>query len=242
MEGMTRFWVGILVAAFMLSGLAGRASAQEADALDAALDAHWNTQEVPAVEGECAVGRGRRVEMALSFGFQPDDDYANIFPLMLDAVYHITPEWGAGLRVSIDAMHSDTELRSFMVKKQPVLDVKMLYEDQLVDIAVMGTYRPAYGKWTFGTNNLGVFDVGVLAGLGVAVVDAPDSARTKRETAAHFEGLLGLDARVFFLDWLALRLEASLRLYQGRTQFMAPAFIGLGVSFFVPVGAGEGEE
>ncbi len=211
--------------------------AQSSDALDRALDARWNTQDVPAVEGDIRFVTDHTVEIALSLGYQPNDDYANIVPIMLDVVYHIDASWSVGLRGSVLAAHADTELKRFLTKHQPTLDVEMLYEDQLGDLTVMAAYHPLYGKWTAGTTNLGAFDWGVFVGMGAVFVDAPNEALTKREKTAHFEGLLGMDAHVFFLDWLALRIEASIRLYQGTNRFMAPCFLGVGVSFFIPTGS-----
>ena len=233
-----------LVCAAVLSMFAavGVAFAQEESALDRALDARWNTQEVPAVEGNVRFVTARTMAFSLSFGYQPNDDYANIFPIMIDVFYHIDESWAVGLRGSLFMAHSDSRLKRFLEDHQPTLDVEMIYEGQLGDVEVLASYRPLYGKWTAGVTNLGAFDWGIFAGLGAVVVDAPNAGRTERETTAHFEGVLGMDAHVFFYDWLALRLEASLRLYQGTDRFLAPCFLGVGVSFYLPVGTSEGEE
>ncbi len=230
-----------LVLAASLAWNAPNATAQDNNALDAALDARWNTADVPAVEGNLRFVTEKTVELGVSFGYQPNDDYANVFPILLDAIYHINSDWGVGVRGSILVAHSDTELKTFLDDHQPGLDSRMLYEDQLGDIAVMGTYRPLYGKWTAGATNLGRFDWGILAGLGAVFVDAPNKARSAREKTAHFEGILGMDAHIFFKDWLALRLEASLRLYEGTDRFMVPCFLGVGLSFMVPTLAEEVE-
>lgn len=231
----------ITLLAVLLALSSGVAHAQDASPLDEALQARWNTAEVPAVEGKLAFASDKKVELALSFGYQPNDDYANVFPILFDALYHINAEWGVGLRGSVLAAHSDTALKKFLDEHQPTLDTKLLYESQGGDLTVMATYRPVYGKWTAGVTNLGAFDWGLIAGLGAVFVKAPNASRTKLEQTAHFEGVLGMDAHVFFLDWLALRLEASIRLYQGTDRFMAPCFLGIGVSFYVPTSAGEDE-
>ena len=217
----------------------GNAFAQDTSALDEALEARWNTQEVPAVEGKIAFTHAGKLEFGLSIGYQPNDDYANIFPINIDVMYHIDEFWVVGMRGSLLMAHSDTKLKKFLEEQQPTLDTSMLYEDQLGDIAVMASYQPAYGKWTAGTNGLGAFDWGLLAGLGVAIVDAPDHKKMARKKTAHFEGVLGMNAHVFFTPWVALSLEASIRLYQGTDRFMAPCFLGLGVSFYAPVASSE---
>ena len=229
--------VALLIACSCLCGTA--AFAQDTSALDEALQARWNTQEVPAVEGKIAFTHAGKLEFGLSFGYQPNDDYANIFPIQFDVMYHIDEYWGVGLRGSLLMAHSDTKLKKFLEEQQPTLDASMLYEDQLGDIVVMAAYQPAYGKWTFGTDGLGAFDWGLFAGIGVAIVDAPDHAKLARKKTAHFEGLLGMNAHVFFFFFVALSLEASVRLYQGTDRFMAPCFLGLGVSFYVPVASPE---
>jgi hypothetical protein len=213
----------------------GVALAQDVTALNRALDARWQTQNVPAVEGQIAFTHAGKLEFGVLFGYQPNDDYANVFPFTFDVMYHMDEFWRVGLRGFILMAHTDTKLKRFLEDHQPTLDASLLYEGQLGDILAVASYQPAYGKWTAGTSGLGAFDWGLMAGLGAVIVDAPNKEKMKREKKAHFEGLLGLQAHVFFTTWVALSLEASIRLYQGTDRFMAPCFLGLGISFYAPV-------
>ena len=240
--GMLKKWHVTCLLALMTMGMlwgGSTASAQDASALDAVLHARWNTQEVVAVEGKIAFRHAKKLEFGLSLGYLPNDDYANIFPILLDVAYHIDEFWAVGLRGSLLMAHGDTKLKRFLQDHQPNLDVSMLYEEQLGDVTFMAAWHPAYGKWTAGLNGLGAFDWGLLAGLGVVIVDAPDKTKMARKKTAHFEGVLGTDAHFFFAPWVALRFEASIRLYQGTERFMAPCFLGLGVSFYVSAASPE---
>ncbi len=138
------------------------------------------------------------------------------------------------LRSSVLAIHTDSTLARFMTDHQSSVDIRYLSDEQIVDFSLMATFHPAYCKWTFGTTNLGHFDWGIFAGIGAVVSKTPNKQRTERHTAGHAQGILGTDFHLFFLDWLALRLEASMRFYKIPHQWMVPCSFTAGVSFFLP--------
>ena len=211
-----------------------KAFAQETDALDADLDAHWSTQNIPAQSGQQAFTTAHRFELALSLGYLANDDYYNYVPVTLDVHYRFNEFLGLMLRSTILAIHTDTTLSRFMADHQTAIDVQYLSDEQIADVSLMATFHPAYGKWTFDTTNLGYFDWGIFAGIGAVISKTPNDARTERKKTGHAEGILGTDFHFFFLDWLALRLEASMRFYKTPHQWLVPCSFTAGVSFFLP--------
>lgn len=205
-----------------------------ADALDDDLEAQWSTHDIPAVTGAPCFTTAKRFELALNLGIVPTDDYYNYFPLFLDVHYRFTEMWGLAFRASLLMMHTDTTLSDFIDRHQSSISTDMLGDEQKGDLALMATFHPVYGKTTVETANLGRFDWGVFAGIGVVFSESANAQRTKRDVAAHAEGILGTDAHIFFLDWLALRLEASLRFYHAPTQWVVPCTLSVGVSFLLP--------
>ena len=205
-----------------------------ADALDDDLDEVWTTRDIPAHSGAQLFPTARRFELTLNIGYVPTDDYYNYFPLSMDVHYRFTQMWGLMLRGSLLMLHTTTSLGDFIDEHQSTMDVKYLGDEQRGDISLMATFHPVYGKSTFDTMNLAGFDWGIFAGIGVVVSNSVNHARTEISTQAHAEGVFGTDFHVFFLNWLALRLEASLRFYHAPTQWVVPCSLSVGVSFFLP--------
>lgn len=222
----------IMMAAFVMS-LAFTSHAQ-ANALDDDLNAQWTTQNIPAHLGKQVFTTARRFELAFNFGIIPTDDYYNYFPISLDVNYRFTEMWGLGVRGSLLMLHVDTTLSKFMSEHQNSIDVQLLGDEQLGDVALLATFHPVYGKSTVETANLGRFDWGLFAGIGAVFSNAANAERTARGLATQIQGIVGTDAHVFFLDWLALRLEASLRFYKAPSRWYVPCTFSVGVSFFMP--------
>lgn len=220
----------IMAACILCTG----ASCAFADPIDDDLDAQWTTRDLPAYDGTPVVSAARRFELALNIGYVPTDDYYNYFPIALDIHGRITDMWGVMLRGSLLMLHADTTLRRFMDSHQNAITTALLADEQLGDVTVMATFHPVYGKATVETSNLLHFDWGIFAGLGAVIARSPNSTHTETAVAAYAEGIFGTDMHIFFLDWLALRLEASLRFYKGSTQWYVPCTLSVGVSFFLP--------
>ncbi|MBQ9243686.1 MAG: hypothetical protein IJ165_10790 [Proteobacteria bacterium] len=220
----------LLTACLLCTG----ASAALADQLDDDLDTQWTTRDLPALDGTTVISAARRFELALNIGYVPTDDYYNYFPISLDVHCRITDMWGVMLRGSMLMLHSDTTLRRFMDDHQSSIQTSLLADEQLGDVTAMATFHPVYGKATLETANLLRFDWGIFAGLGAVIARSPNSAHSETSVAAYAEGIFGTDMHIFFLDWLALRLEASLRFYKGSTQWYVPCTLSVGVSFLLP--------
>jgi len=211
-----------------------QACAQDSDALDRDLEEQWTTRDLPAQTGDKVFPAQNRIELALSLGYLATDEYYNYVPIVLDVHYRFDEILGLMFKTSLLAIHADTALSRFMAGHQSAIDVKYLDDEQIIDFALAATFHPVYGKWTVETTNLGYFDWGVFAGIGVVVAKTPDKSRTSRDTTGHAEGILGTDFHFFFLDWLALKLEASLRFYHTPNQWLVPCTFTAGVSFFLP--------
>lgn len=214
-----------------------------ADAIDNDLNAQWSRQNVPAYVGQQVFSAANRFELALNVGVVPNDDFYTYFPIALDVHYRFTPSWGLMLRGSLLMAHVDSSLSKFMDAHQSAIASEMLADEQKGDITLVATFHPVYGKWTLSpaNANLGRFDWGIFAGIGVVFSDSVNDSRTQRDLAAHVQGAFGMDAHFFFLDWLALHLEAGLRFYKAPSQWMVPCHLSVGVSFFLPSIGGNDE-
>ena len=214
--------------------LMGWTNQAHADAIDDDLDTQWTTQNIPAHIGQQVFTTANRFEIALNLGISLNDDYYNYFPITLDVNYRFTEMWGLGLRGSLLMIHSDTTLHDFMSQHQSTMDAQMLGDEQRGDLAILATFHPVYGKSTVETFNLARFDWGIFAGVGVVFSNAVNAERTQKEMTTQAQGIIGTDAHIFFLDWIALRLEASLRFYKAPTRWYVPCTFSVGVSFFLP--------
>ena len=205
-----------------------------ADEIDDDLAAQWTTQSVPAQMGERQFTTAHRFELGLNIGVVLTDDYYTYFPMEFDAGYRFTEMWGVRLRGSILMIHADSALSDFMDANQSSVAAQMLSDEQRGDIYAVATFHPFYGKWTAGTQNLGHFDWGISAGVGAVFSKTPNKSLTKRDLSAYAEGVFATDAHFFLLSWLALRIEAALRFYKTPQQWVVPASLSIGVSFFLP--------
>ncbi|MCL2326130.1 MAG: hypothetical protein FWC40_06525 [Proteobacteria bacterium] len=209
------------------------------NSLDERLERHWTTQPVPALTSAPLFQKAGQFQIGLSFGYVPNDAYHNYFPFMLDLHYHLTQEWVLGLRGSMLLARSDTSLSRFLTSHQPTLDIRQLGDTQLGDVFFLASYRPLYGKWAMQTTHLGHFDWGVFLGIGSIIAQSPNAMRTSTQTKARVAGIVGMDAHLSLTSWLALRLEASMRMYQAHQGFLLPCTLALGVSFFFPQAAND---
>lgn len=205
-----------------------------ADAIDDDLNARWTTQNIPAQSGKRVFSASDRFETSLIFGVVVTDDYYTYFPLGIDVGYRFGEMWGISLRGTLLMIHADTALSDFMDKHQSGLAREMLSDEQRGEIYAAAAFHPIFGKWTAGAQNLGRFDWGISAGVGAVFSKTPNSDYSKRELRAYAEGIFGTDAHFFILPWLALRLEATLRFYKTPRQWVVPAALAVGVSFFLP--------
>lgn len=205
-----------------------------ADAIDDDLNEVWTTRNIPAQTGTPVFSAANRFELALNFGIIPTDDYYNYFPISLDVHYRFTPIWGAMIRGTLLMAHTGTTLSDFMDKHQDTIENKMLGDEQRGDLELLATFHPVYGKSTVEAFNLAHFDWGIFAGVGMVFSNSANKSHTATDLKTHAQGIFGTDAHIFFLDWLALRLEASLRFYHAPTQWLVPCTFSVGVSFFLP--------
>ncbi len=222
------------LAALFVFGHQTPAFADDSDALDRDLAEQWSTRDIPAQTGNRVFTSAGRFELGLNIGYLATDDYYNYVPIELNLHYRFTEYWGLMLRSSLLMINGTTTLADFLDHHQTTISAKMLGDEQIVDFSLTGTFHPVYGKWTAETTNLGRFDWGIYAGIGLVVSKSANKSRTKRETMTHAEGIFGTDFHFFVLSWLAVRLDASLRFYHAPTQWVVPCTITAGVSFFMP--------
>ena len=208
--------------------------ADDSDALDRDLAEQWSTHDIPAQTGNQVFTAAGRFELGFSIGYLATDDYYNYVPIELNIHYRFDEYWGLMLRSTLLMVHGTTTLADFVDSHQSTIKAKMLGDEQIVDFSLTGTFHPVYGKWTAETANLGRFDWGIYAGIGLVLSYSADKSYQKREIQPHAEGIFGTDMHFFVLKWLAIRLDASLRFYHAPTQWVVPCSITAGLSFFMP--------
>lgn len=116
---------------------------------------------------------------------------------------------------------------------------------------VEGAWSPVYGKLDFFSEQVGHFDLSLLAGVDWInyrkVLSSTDVAGGETPPAAStLGGHLGVGARFFFSEWIAARLEFKDYVYQVRVpnwqegggakkDLQHQLFTEVGISFFFPL-------
>ncbi len=231
---------GLIVALLWLAGASGAAMGQEK--VESDFERYWaGSRDLPVISGGKLFDTARRFELGIYGGILPNDNFYNYFPIGILSGYRFNHTWGVELQAAYLGLKSDTELATFLVERGAGIrkDVD-LGDSQVARIDVVGTFSPLYGKWSFQTYKLSHFELFLLLGAGVVIVEEPEikSGNLDPEPdpvlAVHPEGVIGAGFRFFILDWMALRLDARWYLYPAFDGVSAPAKITLGLSFFTP--------
>lgn len=206
------------------------------DALSADIEPYWETTPAPALPQTPLFSVARRFEIAIQIGYVPNDDFYNYFPAQLGLAYHFNEFWALELQASTLYLRKTTQLYDFLERNsQNPIDVEKISDEQLARFDLVAVLHPFYGKWAYDGHHIGHFNFAFYAGLG-AVLTRENNAENSAERAitAHVEGEIGVAFEAFFLDWLALRIDGAINLYDGYDHFRVPCRISVGVSFYPP--------
>jgi outer membrane beta-barrel protein len=233
------------LAALLASALPRPAAAQtKADAF---------AGKIPPVSGQLYVKRGR-FELTPTGNLSLNDAFFSKYFAGVKLGYHFTESLALSAHATA-GMTSKTG--SAVVCPQnsgcrPATD-EMMFQvpGRIRGIAGLeAAWSPIYGKLNVFAERVAHFDLSLLAGADAILHDevlssneAPVAVAAGREpdTVVAYGGHVGLGARLFLAEWIALRLEVKDYVYavdvpnNGGTDLQNQIFTELGVSFFLPL-------
>ncbi len=199
-----------------------------------------------------------RLEVTLSGNLSVNDAFYNKYFGGLKLGYHFTESISAGAFFAggVNTKAGSAQVCPSNQGCHPASRVQMFQVPGNIQYiaGVEGAWTPVYGKLSFFSERVGHFDLGLVAGASwinyqkaVAQTEAEDldAAGKHPPLASTIGGHAGIGARVFFSEWMALRLEFRDYVYsvsvpnwqengRAKRDLQNQLFAELGVSFFLP--------
>lgn len=208
--------------------------------------------KIPPVSGQLYRKAGR-VEATLTGNLSLNDAFFSKYFGGLKLGYHLTESFSISAH-GAGGLARETGSTVLCPTSEPCRDASELQLNQvpgkiewLAGLEV--AWSPVYGKLNVLSEQVAHFDLSILAGadyiahrqvLGREAALALDAAGGEPSTETAIGGHVGLGARLFLTEWMALRLEVKDYLYQadvpnnGGKTLQNQLFTELGLSFFVP--------
>ncbi len=244
MNGRKIIGQAIIVAVIGLVASSG-AFAQESGLMDKYLDKYWGQKRAVKVIQKRLFQKDGRHELGVFFGTIPNDEFMMYYPTGLRYNYYFSEDLGMeifgeyliGQQSDLSDFLADPEV--FNVQIQTHLPQKLMWTAGLE-----GLWSPVHGKVGMFTSKLFHFDLHLALGVGAIgtevrtrdigkLEEGESSRKHKVDVAAN----VGAGVRMFFLDWLAVRLEYRHFFYaaddEGGGGLSYPAEISLGAAFFL---------
>jgi len=225
--------IGILVlAAFAFN--AAPVFAEETSQLDTYLDKYWGEKRKVKVIQKRLFQKQGRIALTPHFGVIPNDEFFNYVPLGLRAAYFFSEDIGLELWGQyIFSMKSDLEEflnNEFFIKTTTP-------QVLLWNSGINGLWSPIHGKVGIFTKKLCHFDFHFAFGAGAVGT----TVRTRKEGGAEksrvdVAGNVGVGARMYVVDWGAVRVEYRHFFYAATKEIGGvsfPAEITFGFDFFL---------
>jgi outer membrane beta-barrel protein len=210
--------------------------------------------KIPPVSGQL-FRTGGRLELTLSGAMSLNDAFFTKYFGSAKATYHFNESWSAGAAASGGTAvasgssvlcSSNTGCENAADKQLWQVPGRMLY----VVGAELG-WTPVYAKLNILSEHVGHFDLTILAGPDLIfhekILSSADAEKLAQEggspgSESTFGGHVGIAARFFLSQWVALRLEFKDYIYgvtvpnnpSVGTDIQNQLFTELGVSFFFP--------
>jgi outer membrane beta-barrel protein len=204
--------------------------------------------KIPPVSGQLYQKAGR-FELTATANLSLNDAFYSKYFGGLKATYHFTDHWAAGLHaaggtavstnsaVVCSPSQGCSDATSTMLKQVPG---RMRYI-----VGAEGAWAPVYGKLNVFSEQVGHFDLSILAGpdlIGYDEILAKEVAATQSPAVlTALGGHVGLGVRIFFTPSVAARLEIKDYLYSVNVpnggigkDLQSQLFAELGVSMFFP--------
>jgi outer membrane beta-barrel protein len=210
--------------------------------------------KIPPVSGQL-FRTGGRLELTLGGAMSLNDAFFTKYFGSAKATYHFNEFWSLGAGASAGT----TVQSGSSVLCTSTGGCTNAGEQQLQQVpgrihmilGLEGAWTPVYGKLNVLSEQVGHFDLSILAGPDLIfhdkIVSAADAAVLAANggspgTESTFGGHFGLAARIFFAQWVALRLEVKDYVYGVKvpnnaamgTDVQNQLFAELGFSFFLP--------
>jgi outer membrane beta-barrel protein len=228
-----------LAAALACAALPSRAAAQsKADAF---------AGKIPPVSGQLYRKAGR-IEVTPTGNLSLNDAFFTKYFLGLKVGYHFTESLStavhaasgaavhSGSAVTCSASKGCVDATDVMLRQVPGR-IRWLAGAEMA-------WAPVYGKLNVLSEQVAHFDLSVFAGPDLIAYDevlAKDAAASQPGVATSFGGHVGIGARLFVAQWIALRLEVKDYVYAVNVPNAGPGsdwqnqlFAELGLSFFLP--------
>ncbi len=204
--------------------------------------------KIPPVSGQLYRKTGR-VELTPTFNMSLNDAFYTKYFGGLKATYHFDEHWAAGVQ---GAGGASVQTNSAVVcsTSKGCVDADATAMRQVPGkirwlVGAEGAWSPVYGKLNVLSEQVGHFDVSILAGPDLIAYDevlSKEQAAVRAPgTATSIGGHLGLGMRLFVSERVALRLEVKDYLYSVNVpnggignDLQNQLFAELGVSFFLP--------
>lgn len=210
--------------------------------------------KIPPVSGQL-FRTGGRLELTLGGAMSLNDAFYTKYFGSAKLTYHFNEFWSAALAASGGAavQSGSSVLCSSTTGCNDAVDQQLWQVPGKIN-AIVGLeagWTPVYGKLNLLAEQVGHFDLTILAGPDLIfhqeVVSAADAAVLAANggspgSESTIGGHFGIAARLFFAQWIALRLEVKDYVYGVKVPNNAAAgtdvqnqlFTELGLSFFFP--------
>jgi outer membrane beta-barrel protein len=208
--------------------------------------------KIPPVSGQLYRKAGR-LEATLTGNLSLNDAFFSKYFGGLKLGYHLSESFSVSAH-GAGGLARETGSTVLCPTSEPCRDASELQLNQvpgkiewLAGLEV--AWSPVYGKLNVLSEKVAHFDLSILAGadyiahrqvLGREAALALDAAGGDPPTETAIGGHVGLGARLFLTEWMAVRLEVKDYLYQadvpnnGGKTLQNQLFTELGLSFFVP--------
>lgn len=176
-----------------------------------------------------------RFSVSLYGGMIPNNIFEQYFPVGLRANYYVLENIGLEFSTSY-AFRRRTALESMVQDPSGIGSNSVLLGDIQVSHSTAGVqWSPVYGKFAFENTGLFYFDMYVLGGAGIVVVQTESDVNVEAGTTAKPEGVIGAGMAVFMGEHLGLRLDFRQFVFQKLEEIGGaanPSEVSLGVTWF----------
>ena len=176
-----------------------------------------------------------RFSISLYGGMIPNNIFEQYFPVGLRANYYVLENIGLEVASSY-AFRRRTTLESMVLDSNGIGSNSVLLGDIQVSHSSLGVqWSPVYGKFAFNNTGLFYFDMYVLGGAGIVVVQTESQVNVDAGTTAKPEGVIGAGMAVFMGEHLGLRLDYRQFVFQKLEEIGGaanPSEVSLGVTWF----------
>ena len=211
------------------------------DPLDREFDLYWaEKREVRNIHKRLFLKESRH-EFSLYSGVVPNDDFFTYVPVGLKYNYYFSEDFSLEIAGSYFNKFN-RDLKDFLeneILSGGQIDVQL--PQYLVWQAGAGVlWTPIHGKIGMFETKLGHFDFGLFLGIMALGTEVQAEGKAEAQGRVDVGGDVGVTARIYVHDYIALRLDYRHYFYNARDAddnsrgLSYPAEITLGLSFFTP--------